>query len=116
MNGTDATVADFSAEDYQVPGLLPSSTGILDRLGIYVPFRPSIATADSLLVVRDVSIGVRASWVETVPTVILQYDGRLLVNMQVAKRWWTGDTFTIFGDTVERLLKAAAQSTSEVKL
>ncbi|KAF5367947.1 hypothetical protein D9758_004515 [Tetrapyrgos nigripes] len=92
-------------------GIIPSSIGSMERLGLYSDFSPlaqkeKIGTnAEPPFLMPEMSVGVRSHNTSVTVISIWEYNGSMVVNVQASKRHQTAEGWEIFVQAVRDGLK-----------
>ncbi|KAF5345056.1 hypothetical protein D9758_010457 [Tetrapyrgos nigripes] len=92
-------------------GIIPSSIGSMERLGLYSDFSPlaqkdKIGTnAEPPFLMPEMSVGVRSHNTPAIVISIWEYNGSMVVNVQASKRHQTAESWKIFGQAVRDGIK-----------
>lgn len=104
------TVADsFDPSSLTVPGIMCSSVGSLDAMGVFTAFRPSSA---SLVIVEDVRFAVRMTkFTGQVLCQVWTYEGKLAIHLQGAKKWHSQAMIDTFAESVRTIIEQVSSVT-----
>ncbi|KAF5345055.1 hypothetical protein D9758_010456 [Tetrapyrgos nigripes] len=92
-------------------GIMPSSIGNMERLGLYNDFSPlaqkeKISTNDEPpFLVPEMSVGVRSHNTPAIVISTWEYNGSMVLNVQASKRHQTAEGWEIFSQAVKDGLK-----------
>lgn len=100
QHGIEASIPAFDVEPLQSAGITSSSSGDLDKLGLLSRWRPSTSsTITPAIVIDKLVLAVRNSWPAVVCT-YWQYDGKLELHLQGARKWHSDEAWAVFEDAV----------------
>ncbi|KAF5346948.1 hypothetical protein D9758_010145 [Tetrapyrgos nigripes] len=92
-------------------GMIPSSIGSMERLGLYRDISPLTqkakmgTDAEPPFLMVDMAVGVRTNNTMLTTTTIWEYNGTIVMNTQASKRHQTAEGWEIFGQAVRDGLK-----------
>ena len=108
QNGIEASIPAFRADDLQIPGIMSSSSGNLDQLGLLSKWRPS--NPDAVLTLDHLTLAIRVSGPAVVCT-LWEYDGQLTLHLQGARKWQSDEAWRFFGEAARGGVQCIVQGT-----
>jgi hypothetical protein len=88
------------ASEVLMSGILSSSIGDIDKLGVLNRWRPSTAAEGSMLVIDRMILSVRMSQ-PTIACTCYQWDGQLTLHLQGSSKYHSKEAWQYFGQAVE---------------
>lgn len=108
----DGLAKMLNAAMFDVPGLIVSSTGDIDRLGYLSRWSPSRLSATSSapsLVVTQLTISMRATFMPTICT-FWEWDKKITLNLHAARKYHDEEDLQIFKEATKRWINAIINS------